>query len=83
MNLRRSPLAITLAVFTAAAVQKPIVTRLQTEIAKAIQQPRMRDFLESGGYVPLGSTPEDFRKFLVNDLKTLAELFRLANIKPE
>ena len=70
-------------VFTAAAVQKPIVTRLQTEIAKAIQQPRMRDFLESGGYVPLGSTPEDFRKFLVNDLKTLAELFRLANIKPE
>jgi tripartite-type tricarboxylate transporter receptor subunit TctC len=70
-------------VFTAVATPKPRVSRLQTEIAKAVQLPKMRDFLEHGGYVPLGSTPDDFRKFLISDLKTLAELFRLANIRAE
>ena len=70
-------------VFAPAALPKSLVSRLHAEIAKAVQVPKMRDYLESGGYYPLASTPEDFRKFLVNDLKTLAELFRMANIKPE
>ncbi len=51
------------------------MSRLQTEIAKAVHLPKMREFLENGGYAVLGSTPEDFRKLLVNDLKTLAGLF--------
>lgn len=70
-------------VFAPAATPAAIVSRVQIEIAKAIQQPKMRDFLESGGYVPAGSTPKEFRSFLEKDLKTLAELFRLAHIKPE
>jgi tripartite-type tricarboxylate transporter receptor subunit TctC len=70
-------------VFAPAATPKAIVSRLQAEIAKAVQLPKMRDFFEHGGYVPLASAPDDFRKFLEKDLKTLSELFRLANIKPE
>ena len=70
-------------VFAPAATPKPIVSRLHTEFAKAVQIPQMREFLERGGYVPLGSSPDDFKKFLANDLKTLAELFKLANIKAE
>ncbi len=70
-------------VFAPAATPVAAVSRWHTEIAKAVQVPKMRDYLESGGYVPLASAPADFRKFLLNDLKTLAELFRLANIKPE
>jgi tripartite-type tricarboxylate transporter receptor subunit TctC len=70
-------------VFAPAATPKNIVARLQTEFAKAVQIPKMRDYFENGGYVPLGSTPEDFRKFLENDLKTLTELFRVANIRAE
>lgn len=70
-------------VFAPAATPKAIVSRLHAEIAKAVQLPKMRDFLENGGYVPLASTPDDFKTFLQKDLKTLAELFRLANIKPE
>ena len=70
-------------IFAPAATPQSIVSRLQSEIAKAIQTPKMRDFFESGGYVPLGSTPDTFRKFLKNDLKTLAELFRAATIKAE
>ena len=59
------------------------VSQLHAEIAKAVQVPKMRDYLESGGYFPLASTPDDFKKFLLNDLKTLAELFRMANIKAD
>ena len=70
-------------VFAPAALPNAVVSRLHAEIAKAVQLPKMRDYLESGGYFPLASTPDDFRRFLVSDLKTLTELFRLANIKPE
>lgn len=70
-------------VFMPLATPKPIVARVQGEIAKAVQQPKMREFLERGGYVPVASTPEAFREFLEKDLRTLAELFKLANIKPE
>lgn len=70
-------------VFMPLATPKPIVSRVQSEIAKAVQQPKMREFLERGGYVPVASTPDAFREFLEKDLKTLAQLFKLANIKPE
>jgi len=70
-------------VFSPAATPKALVLRLQMEIAKAVHSAKMRDFFENGGYVPLGSAPEEFRKFLEKDLTTLAELFRVANIKPE
>lgn len=70
-------------VFAPAATAAAVVSRLQTAIAAAIQIPKMRAFLESGGYVPVASTPADFRAFLQDDLKNLTELFRLANIKVE
>ncbi len=70
-------------VFAPGGTPAPVVARWQAEIAKAVQQPRMREFLEHGGYVPLASTPEAFRKFLASELKTLAELFRLAGIRAE
>ncbi|MEQ1774967.1 MAG: tripartite tricarboxylate transporter substrate binding protein [Burkholderiales bacterium] len=70
-------------VLAPAATPAGLVSRLQAEIARAVRVPKMREFLETGGYVPLASTPGDYRKFLVNDLKTLAELFRLANIRAE
>ena len=69
--------------FAPAATPAAIVARLQTEAAKALQVPRMREHLESGGYVVVGDTPAAFRRFLESDLKTLTELFRIAKIEPE
>ena len=69
--------------FAPIATPAPVVTRMQGEVVKAVQQPRIRDYFESGGYVPLASTSAEFRKFLEKDLRTLAELFKLANIKAE
>lgn len=70
-------------VFAPAATPAAVVSRLQAVIARAIQTPKMREFLEGGGYMPVASSPAEFRVFLHNDLKTLTELFRLANIKVE
>ncbi|MBM3341052.1 MAG: tripartite tricarboxylate transporter substrate binding protein [Betaproteobacteria bacterium] len=70
-------------VFMPAGTPARVASRMQQEIATAIQQPKMRDFLERGGFMAAGSSPQAFREFLRKDLKTLAALFKLANIKPE
>ena len=70
-------------VFAPRMTPEDIVSRLQTAFSNAVQLPRMREFLEGGGYVPLGSRPDEFKRFLEKDLKTLSELFRLANLMPE
>jgi tripartite-type tricarboxylate transporter receptor subunit TctC len=69
--------------FAPAATPPALVARLQAEVVKALQVPRLREHLESGGYVPVGDTPAEFRRFLESDLKTLMELFRIAHIEPE
>lgn len=69
--------------FAPAATPPAIVSRIQAEVARAIQVPKMRQLLESGGYVPVGNTPGEFRKFLQADLKKVAEYARIANVKPE
>ena len=69
--------------FAPAATPSAIVTRMHDEVVRALKEPRVRDFYESGGFAPLGSTPAEFKQFLTKDLKTLAELFKIANIKAE
>lgn len=69
--------------FAPAATPSAIVARLQTEVAKAIRIPKMREHLENGGYVPLGTTPDEFRRFLEIELKNVREYMRIANVRPE
>lgn len=69
--------------FAPAATPAAIVAQLQIEVGKAIHTPKLRDFLEAGGYVPVGNTPAEFRWFLEADLKKVAEIARIANVKPE
>jgi tripartite-type tricarboxylate transporter receptor subunit TctC len=69
--------------FAPAATPKAIVSRLQTEIRKAVLDPRMRAKLESGGHVPIGSPPAEFAKFLKGYFKDTAEQLRIANVQPQ
>ena len=70
-------------IFAPAKTPRAIVLRWQSEVAKAIKVPKFRDLLENGGYVPLASSPEEFRRFLEGELKASREYMRIANVKPE
>ena len=70
-------------IFAPAKTPRSIVLRWQAEVAKAIQVPKMRELLETGGYVPVGDMPEEFRKFLEGELKQGREYMRIAKVQPE
>lgn len=70
-------------IFAPARTPRAIVLRMRAEVAKAIRIPKMRELLETGGYVPLGDTPEEFRRFLEGELKASREYMRIAGVKPE
>jgi tripartite-type tricarboxylate transporter receptor subunit TctC len=70
-------------IFAPARTPNEIVSRLHTEIAKAIQVPKVRDFLRASGYEPDGRGPAEFRKMIESDFKRYAQVVRAANIKAE
>jgi tripartite-type tricarboxylate transporter receptor subunit TctC len=70
-------------VFAPARTPRPVVLRMQGELVKAVRLPKLREFLENGGYETVVGTPEEFRRFLEADLKNVAANMRIAGVKPE
>ena len=70
-------------IFAPARTPRAIVLRMQSEVAKAVRVPKLRELLEAGGYVPLADMPDEFRRFLEGELKASREYMRIANVKPE
>jgi tripartite-type tricarboxylate transporter receptor subunit TctC len=60
-----------------------IVQRMQAEVAKAVQQPDVKEYLLKGGYEPVASTPAAFKTELDAELRKYAELVKAANITAE
>ena len=56
-------------VLAPAKLPKPLQMRLHDEFVKALLAPRTRELIEADGAEPVGSTPEEFRKVLLADLK--------------
>ena len=69
------------AVLAPAATPRDIVTRLNSEIVKAIKSPDMRERLAQQGADPVGNTPEDFAAVIKRDLAKWAKVVKDANIK--
>lgn len=69
--------------FAPAATPEATVARLRDAVAEGLETPKVRDFLATGGYVPVGSTPDEFRQFLAAYLKNIVELAALAHIEAE
>jgi tripartite-type tricarboxylate transporter receptor subunit TctC len=65
------------------ATPAPIVTRLNTEINKALASPDLRDKLLTVGVQPLGNTPEQFGTFIRSEAVRFAKVIKDAGIKPE
>ena len=53
-----------------------IVARLQTEIAKALQEPDVQKEFDTLGLRSVGSSPEDFARFVAKDAATVLEIAR-------
>ncbi len=69
--------------FAPARTPRDIVGRLYAEIHKALQVPKVHDFILTGGYEPDGRGPEEFRKLIQSDFRKYAEVVRVAGIKAE
>jgi tripartite-type tricarboxylate transporter receptor subunit TctC len=69
--------------FAPAKTPAAIVNKLQTEIRKAIQEPKLQEFFVSGGYVPKGDSPAEFQKTFHADIKRYAEIVRAAKIEAQ
>jgi tripartite-type tricarboxylate transporter receptor subunit TctC len=70
-------------VLAPAKTPRPIVNRLSTEIAKFLQSGDVKESLASRGFEPVGSTPEEYAAHIKDELKRIAHVVKLANIKLE
>ena len=66
--------------FAPAKTSMAVLSRLHQEVTKALQVPRVRDAIISGGYEPDGKSPAEFRKFLRAEYERYAEMVRVAKV---
>jgi tripartite-type tricarboxylate transporter receptor subunit TctC len=64
-----------------AGLPKPIVTRLHDELVRILNRPDIRQRIVADGSEPAGSTPEDFRNFMLADLAKWAKLVKESGAK--
>ena len=70
-------------VFAPARTPAAIVTRLHTEIARAVQEPKFRDFLIAGGYEPKADPPDVFTKLFRADIRKYGDIVKTARIEAQ
>jgi tripartite-type tricarboxylate transporter receptor subunit TctC len=66
-----------------ARTPKEIVTRLHAETTRILQQPDVKERFASDGADPVGSTPEEFARYIQSELLKWAKVAREAGIKQE
>jgi len=62
---------------------KPVRDKLQAAVAQAVATPETKKRLEEMGYVIMTDTPQDFARFLREDIEKMAALIKQYNLKPE
>lgn len=65
------------------ATPKPVLNRMQTEIAKVLKLPDIRDRLLRDGIEPVGSTPEAFAAFTKNEAQKWSKVVEMAGIRKQ
>ena len=70
-------------IFAPAKTPRPIVEKLQREIAAALATPAVRERYAVLGIDPVGNTPEQFAEQVKADLAHWGEVVRTANIKTD
>jgi tripartite-type tricarboxylate transporter receptor subunit TctC len=68
-------------VLAPARTPKNIVTRLNGEITRMLQDPAMREMLTRAGADPLSSSPEEFSGIIAADIVKWAKVVKAAGVK--
>jgi tripartite-type tricarboxylate transporter receptor subunit TctC len=69
--------------FAPARTPTPIVQRLYSDAAKAVQEPKLREILVAGGYEPKADPPEQFAKVFRADIRKYGDIVKAARIEPQ
>ena len=64
-----------------AGLPAPILARLHDEFVKALNRPDVRERIVADGSEPVGSSPEEFRQFMLADLAKWAKLVKESGAK--
>ena len=66
-----------------ANLPRPNVARLHAEMIKILNEPQVRERIVADGSEPVGSSPEDFRQFMLADLAKWAKVVKESGMKAE
>lgn len=69
--------------FAPARTASSIINRIHKEAAQAVQEPKLRDLLISGGYEPRADPPAEFAKIFKADITKYAQIVKSARIEPQ
>jgi tripartite-type tricarboxylate transporter receptor subunit TctC len=72
-----------LGMFLPKGTPKPVVDRLQTDIARIVHESDVKQVIMSGGTEPLGNTPEEFTAKLKTEIPRWTRVAREAQIKAD
>lgn len=71
------------AVFTPAKTPPEVVRKLSAAIVKVMKQPDVRKAIEDQGSEPIGSTPEEFKQFIDNEVVVWKNLVQISGAKAD
>lgn len=71
------------ALFAPRAVSRNIVLRVHASVKEALANAKVKEVLVSSGADAVGSTPEDFAKFLQNEIKKWSKVVKTAGMQAE
>src|SRR5688572_10457063 len=74
---------IWLGIMAPAGTPKPIVDRLNAEITKAANAPEMKETWAKQGAVAMSMNPEEFGRFMREDIDKWARIVKLSGAKPD
>ena len=60
-----------------------VLAKLAAEVQGAVRHPQTRERIVAIELEPIGSTPDEYRKLIVSNIKRFAELVKLAGVEPE
>jgi tripartite-type tricarboxylate transporter receptor subunit TctC len=71
------------AMFLPAGAPKEVVSKLNSEIVKALKSPDVREFITKEGGDPVGSSPDELAKYFKREVDKYAKVIKAGNITAE